>query len=228
MRNHLMSSSRGLRRNLTVATLATLLAGGTVAAAAPATGSGPVVPPTGSVAGHGYPYWLGVADRIFFNDGGKPPPCQTLHADGQTVAFLDGADTDQTMRCRVAASQPIFTHGIANECSTVHGDHSGFGTSAAQLRRCARHGYVSLHLHGSASVDGAPVSGYRALTLAAPVVTAHIPAHNTFHVPAQRIRTASYGEALLLRALSPGTHRIVVRSSGPGWHQRRVFEIHVG
>jgi hypothetical protein len=212
------------KRTLTIPAVAALLAG--AAGAAQAAGPSPVVAPGGTVAGHGYPYWLGAANRIFFDAGGTPPLCQTLHSGGQAVEFLDGVDTDQTIRCTVPAGEPVYVHGIDYECSTLHGDHNGFGTSATQLQRCARDGFKGLR--GTASVDGVRVSDYRELISAAPTAELSLPKHNAFHLPPQRVRSAGYGEGLLLRGLAAGTHTIVVRSFTPGADQRRTFVVHVG
>jgi hypothetical protein len=125
----------------------------------------------------------------------------------------------------VPAREPIYVHGIANECSTLHGDHAGFGTSAAQLERCARDGFKGLH--GSASADGAPVVNYRELISAAPVVEARLPTHNAFHLAPQRMRSAAYGEGLLLRGLTAGRHAIVVKSFTSGGNQQRKFVVHL-
>jgi hypothetical protein len=125
----------------------------------------------------------------------------------------------------VAPQEPIYVHGINNECSTVHGDHAGYGTSATQLERCARHGFK--RDHGSASVDGVPVVNYRELIAAAAVVEARLPKRNAFHLAPQRLRSAAYGEGLLLRGLAAGTHTIVVKSFTAGGNQQRTFVVHV-
>jgi len=224
---HRIRGTRRWRRTLTIPAVAALLAGsaGSAGAAALAAGPGPVVGPGGKVAGQGYPYWLRAANRTFFADGGTPPLCQTLHAPGGAVEFLDGADTDQPITCRAPAEEPIYVHGIANECSTLHGDHAGFGTSATQLEQCARKGFKGLH--GTASVDGVPVANYPELISAAAVVEARLPRHNAFHLAPQRMRSASYGEGLLLRGLTAGTHTIVVKSFTSGGNQQRKFVVHV-
>jgi hypothetical protein len=204
--------------------VAALLAGSAAPAAASA-GSGQVVGPGGKVAGEGYPYWLAVSNRIFWNDGGSPPLCQTLHAHGQAVAFLDGVDTDQQITCTVAPQQPIYVHGVGFECSTLNRDHPGYGTSATQLERCARVSFKGDH--GAVSIDGAPVANYRKLTAAAPVVDARLPKHNAFHLAPRRMRSADYGEGLLLRDLAPGTHTIIVKSFTSVGNEQRRFAVHV-
>jgi hypothetical protein len=91
--------------------------------------------------------------------------------------------------------------------------------------RCARRGFKGLH--GSASVDGTPVIDYRELISAAPVIDARLPKHNGFHLAPQRLRSADYGEGLLLRGLTAGTHTIVVKSFTPEGNQQRTFVVHV-
>jgi hypothetical protein len=227
---HRIRGTRSWRRTLTIPAVAALLAGfaafaGFGGAAARAAGASPVVGPGGTVAGQGYPQWLGAAEQVFFADGGSPPLCQTLHAHGGAVEFLDGADTDRSITCGAAAEEPIYVHGISNERSTVHGDHAGFGTSASQLQQCARKGFKGLH--GTASIDGVPVVNYGELISAAPVVDALLPKHNAFHLPQQRLRSAGYGEGLLLRGLTAGRHTIVVKSITPDGSQQRKFVVHV-
>jgi hypothetical protein len=223
---HPIRSSPSWRRTLMIAATMALLAGaaGTTASAA---GPGPVVGPAGTVAGHGYSYWAGVANRIFFSHGGAPPLCQTLHSHGQEVEFLDGVDAEHTIRCRVRAREPIYVHGITQECSTIAGDHKGFGTSARQLERCARQQFRALRLRGTASVDGVAVSNYAELSSAAPVVDVRLPKHNAFHLPPLRLKSAAYGEGLLLSGLAVGTHTIVVKSFTPGGNQQRTFVVRV-
>ena len=221
---HRIRCTRSWRRALTIPAVAALLAG-SAGGVARAADPGAVVGPGGKVAGQGYPYWLGVADQIFFTDGGTPPLCQTLHVHGQAVEFLDGVDTDQQITCTVPAQEPIYVHGVANECSTVHGDHTGFGTSARQLEQCARKGFKGVH--GTASVDGAPVADYPELISAAAVVDARLPKHNGFHLAPQRMRSADYGEGLLLSGLTAGRHTIVVKSFSPDGSQQRTFVINV-
>jgi hypothetical protein len=197
-------------------------AGGGVAQAAD---GGLVVPSRGAVAGHGYAYWLAAVERIFFAYGGSPPLCQTLHANGRAVEFLDGANTDQQIKCSASPGEPIYVHGIDNECSTIKGDHDGFGTSPAQLERCARKGFKGDS--GTVSIDGVKLASYSRLITATNAVEIHVPKHNSLNIPAQSGTSAAYGEGLLLRGLAAGSHRIRVRSVTPGGSETRVFVVHV-
>jgi hypothetical protein len=212
------------KRFLTIPALTAVLAT-TFGGAAQATGASLVVPPGGTVAGHGYAYWLGASNRNFFDTGGSPEPCQTLHAGGQPVAFLDGANTSSDIPCSVPAGRPIYVHGVSNECSTFQGDHNGFGTSPAQLQRCARQGFE--HLSGAASIDGVNVTNYRELITAARLVDVLVPAHNAFGLKGGPGRSAAYGEGLLLRGFSAGKHTIRVNSNTPGGQQTRTFIVEV-
>jgi hypothetical protein len=220
-KSHRQASS--WKRFLTIPALMAVLAisGG----AAQATGASVVVPPGGTVAGHGYAYWLGVSDRNFFDTGGSPEPCQTLRADRQPVAFLDGVNASGDISCRVPPGRPIYVHGVNNECSAFDGDHNGFGTSPDQLRLCARQGFE--HLSGAASIDGVKVTNYRELITAARVVDVLVPATNAFGVPGGPGASAAYGEGLLLRGFPAGKHTIRVSSNTPGGKQTRIFIVEV-
>ncbi len=212
------------KSRVTILAVAMVLASAGASLAQAADG-GAVVPPGGAVAGHGYTYWLAAANRIFFADGGSPPLCQTLHANGQAVEFLDGVDTDQQIKCSASPGEPIYVHGIGDECSTIKGDHNGFGTSPAQLERCARKGFKGDG--GTASVDGVKVASYSRLVTATNAIEIHVPKHNSFDIPGQSGTSAAYGEGLLLRGLAAGSHRIRVKSVTPGGSQTRVFVVHV-
>jgi hypothetical protein len=223
-----LRSGRGTRirkRYLAIPALVTALAGSAGSAAHGASLS-IVVPPGGTVAGHGYAYWLAAGDRIFFDSGGSPGPCQTLYANGDAVSFLDGANTSGDINCSVPAGQPLYVHGVQNECSTFEGDHNGFGTSPPQLQLCARRGFE--HLSGAAFIDGTSVSSYRELIAAAEAVEVNIPANNSFGITGGPGTSAAYGEGLLLRGLAAGTHTIRIVSITPGGDQTRTFIVHVG
>ncbi len=212
------------RRYLAVVAVVALFAG-SAAGEAQATAPSIVVPSGGTVAGHGYAYWLAVGDRIFFDTGGSPDLCQTLHANGQAVAFLDGVDTSGEIQCSVPADRPLYVHGVQNECSTFEGDHNGFGSSPSQLRLCARTGFDGLG--GAAFVDGASVPNYRELIAAADAVAVNIPANNSFGISGGPGQSAAYGEGLLLRGLSTGTHTIRIVSRTSGGEETRTFILHV-
>jgi len=215
-------SRRARLAGLAVAT-ALVACGGAVAHAA---GVSPVVPPGGTIDGEGYAYWSGAADAAFFDSGGATPPCaRTLKApDGGTVVELAASGS-----CDVPAWEPIFVPGDgANyECSTVEGDHYGFGTTPAQLQLCARQNYYEINTRGTATVDGNPVENYAGLISASPAFDFVIPDRNDFGVTPGPGMTAIYGESLLLRGLSPGTHTIRITAAYNNKEMATEYTLHV-
>jgi hypothetical protein len=174
-----------------------------------------VVGPGGTAAGKGYPYWLAVKNRLVFDTPAPGlPVCGTQQGPSGPIAFLMGGGRDRDhFVCDEPSGQPIYVDGLTNECSTVPGDHNGFGTSAAQLRLCAREGFQ--RLSASAVLDGAPVVNYRQLIVTSPVVAIHVPVGNPFGIEPQNGRSVAYGEGLLLSGLSTGTHTIRITEHLP-------------
>ena len=68
---------------------------------------------------------------------------------------------------------------------------------------------------GTASADGRPVEDYRALISRTTVFTIHLPQNNLFDSRERTARSAAFGEGLLLRWLSTGTHIIRTTSVVP-------------
>lgn len=207
LRNH--DSSGSLRRGLAAlaATAAVLALGAPLASASP---TNPVVPPGGTIDGQGYGYWSGAADAAGFDSSGTGPACVTLQApDAASVLFL----ATNNNPCDVPAGEPVFIPGAGDECSTIDGDHPGFGTTPEQLEACARENFQRLNGRGTATVDGNPVADYRALISASPTVNFVVPDPNPFGLPPGPGMSAYYGEGLLLRGLSPGTHTIIITAA---------------
>jgi hypothetical protein len=185
-----------------------------------------VVGPGGRAAGAGYAHWLAVKERLFFDTPAPGPKvCDAEHGpSGQPIAFLlGGARGKEKSTCDEPAGRPIYIDGLTNECSTVHGDHNGFGSSNAQLTKCARAGFKGLS--SSATLDGAPVTIYRQLLVSSPVVTFHLPPHNVFGVKPQGGRSAAYGEGLLLSRLGSGTHTVRIYEHTPGGSGTLTYKI---
>jgi hypothetical protein len=187
----------------------------------------PVVSAGGVVAGEGYAYWLAEKNRAFFDSGGAPAACETIHTGLGTALFLDGGEADHPVTCTAAPGEGVYVDGVSNECSTFKGDHSGYGTSAADLMACAKAGYASGHLRGGATVDGAAVADYARLAAATPAITVRVPAHNHFGVKAGAGTSACYGEGLLLTNLAPGTHTIRIRSHVGSGGETTDYTLHV-
>lgn len=187
------------------AALALSLAAGALAA------TSPVVPKGGKIAGKGYAYYLKQVTLIGFAASAPPPSCSTLSVDGQKVAVLvPPLKSGATARCNEPAGRPIYVHELTNECSTLNGDHRGFGTTNADLVKCAK-AFFTKHVTYSATLDGKAVNLHALLT-----------ATGEFFVPKvaggspPTARSAAYGPGILLRGLSKGTHTIHSKASVPG------------
>jgi hypothetical protein len=213
------------KRPLMALSLAGLFVGliGWVAQAA---GTNSVVPPGGKAAGEGYAYWLGDKEKAFFS---SPPsgttPCDMLHGPGGAVAFLNGGNVGGTITCSVPADRPLYVDGVTNECSTLPGDHAGFGTSPPQLKRCARAGFKGLS--GTATLDGIRVADYRNLIAATNLIHIRVPKRNQFGITGRSGTSAAYGEGLLLSGLPLGTHTIVITSTISGQTHAVRYQLHI-
>jgi hypothetical protein len=192
-----------------------------------ATVTGTVVGPAGSAAGGGYAYWLAVRDRLLFETPAPGPQvCGTQHGPAGPIAFLQGGGRDQnTFTCKEPAGRPIYVGGLNNECSTLQGDHNGFGTSPAQLRRCARAGFRGLS--ATATVDGRRVANYLRLIATTPVVRFHVPRRIALGIKPQSGRSVAHGEGLLLSRLSTGTHTIRITERLPQGSYTVTYTVHV-
>jgi len=181
-----------------------------------ASGDSVVVPPGGTVAGMGYGGWLALSWQLAFRAHPPGPgACESaITADGPVaVLFQSFAGGEQAYTCNEPLGRPIYIVGISNECSTVPGDHPGFGDTPAQLELCAPTGFDGAF--GTASVDGRAVEDYRALISRTAVFTIHLPRNNLFDTIERTAQSAAFGEGLLLRGLSTGTHIVRTTSVVP-------------
>jgi hypothetical protein len=208
----------------------TVAVGLSTGASALAAGDSVVVPPSGTVAGMGYGGWLALSWQLAF--AAHPPgpgACETvITADGPVaVLFQSFAGGEQAYTCDEPLGRSIYIVGISNECSTVPGDHGVFGDTPAQLEICAPTGFDGAF--GTASVDGRPVEDYRALISRTAVFTIHLPQNNLFGSGERTARSAAFGEGLLLRGLSTGTHIVRTTSVVPNVFSAEVtYTLHIG
>jgi hypothetical protein len=198
-------------RSLRIVGLVVVVAGLVLGAAQAGSGlaaTSPVVPVGGKVAGKGYAYYLKQVWLTNFGASALPPSCSTLTVGGQKVAVLrlpPKADT-----CNEPAGRAIYVHEVTFECSTLKGDHNGFGTTNADLVKCAKD-FINSKVTYSATLDGQTVD-LHALDAAT----------GEFFVPkvvgqsAPTARSAAYGPGILLLGLSKGTHTIVSKANIPG------------
>ncbi len=206
----------------TVVALLLLLTGGAFAAA-----PGNVVPVTGTVAGHGYAYWLARSWQRVFDSSAPVDPCQTLRVNHDEIAYLTletiAPGTDR-YTCSEPAGRPIYAIGLSNECSTFPDDHGSFGTSGDQLRRCAREEFAGATQR--TAVDDHPVEQE--------LVTATRPYHvraapgNILSLGPGDGRSAAYGFGLLLTGFEKGTHVIHIEAALGTSKWNITFIVHVG
>jgi hypothetical protein len=205
---------------------------GLVCATAWAASNNAVVGPAGKAAGGGYAHWLAVRNRLLFTTPASGSPvCSTQHGPRGVIAFLAGGGRGKPeFSCNEPVGRPIYIAGLTNECSTIKGDHKGYGTSDAQLRRCARHGYKGLS--ASARLDGAPVTDYHKLIATAPAIAFRLSKNNPFGLKPQSGRSVAYGEGLLLSDLRAGTHTVRISETFPAPNQGSdnivTYRLHIG
>lgn len=186
-----------------------------------------VVPPNGQVAGHGYGYWLARSWQAPLSAPAPVNPCQTLTANRQRVALLTlKTDTPGTDRytCNEPAGRPVYVDELSDECSSFKGDHIGFGTTDADLKRCARAGFQGGRETTTINGHGVDISK---LVAASPAYSIRVPKNNILGLPQGKGRSAAYGHGLLLLPIPKGTHIIhTVAHAGPAtWDV--TFTVHV-
>ena len=124
------------------------------------------------------------------------------------VEFIGGAG-DHT--CTLPGGRPIYVDGPGNECSTLKGDHNGFGTSDSQLVKCARAAMKGVVAH--ATIDGHPITNFGKLITATGAYPIRITKNRFPGITARTGRDAAYGYGLLVIGLTKGTHTLYHRSS---------------
>jgi len=193
---------RVLAGGLSAALLLSLVSG------ALAAGTSNVVAANGTVAGHGYAYWLARNWQASYKVSGPATACRTLTANGQRVAWLmppSVAPRTYAYTCSEPAGRSLDVIELSNECSTFHGDHHGFGTTAADLQRCAKMGFKGVK--ETTTIDGNPVDVSK-LIAATGAYRVHASKNNMLGQSPGHGLSAAYGYALLIDGFSKGTHTI--------------------
>jgi hypothetical protein len=170
-----------------------------------------VVPPGGKVAGTGYAYWLKRQWQLQFATTPPYPACQTMTVNGHPVGYLgikSIAPATTKYNCSEPAGRPLYVIELSAECSTFHGDHLTFGTSNAQLIKCARTEFIGGTPTVTTTIDGHAVDALK-LVAATGVYPVHVPKNNVLGTNKPGTgRSAAYGPGLLLTGLAKGTHVI--------------------
>lgn len=198
-----------MRGKLRAATMAVILVLGLGSAALAAAGIH-VVPLGGKVAGTGYAYWLKRQWQLQFAHTPPYAPCQTMTVNGQKVGYLaikSIAPATTKYTCNEPAGRPLYAVQLSAECSTFHGDHLTFGTSDAQLRKCARAEFLGGTPTITTTIDGRAVNVMKLVT-ASGVYHVHNAKGNFVTSTKRSGRSAAYGPGLLLTGLTKGTHVI--------------------
>jgi hypothetical protein len=201
-----------------------LLSVGSVALAA----GGGVVAPGGKVAGKGYSYWLERTWQVAFAAPTPPGPkvCETLKVNGKRVAMLEGGYYPQgpalMFTCSEPSGRPMYVAEPSAECSTLRGDHNGFGTTRTELERCARAMFSGSA--GATLVDGRPVANFQRFITATGLFPVHAATPNFLGATkGLNGQSAAHGYGLLLKGFAKGTHTVVVI----GDNSKATFTLHV-
>jgi hypothetical protein len=200
------SGRRWMRVGLTLGVLTLALSG-----AAFASTLSDVVPSSGGIAGHPYGYWLQRAWEFHFQSSA---PCQTARVSGRSVALAEDIGGG-TSSCHVSVHQPIFVNSLSTACSTIPGQHNGWGTSDADLQKCSR--TVTERALITEWLDGTRVANFgKTFWKSVPAFSVTVPAHRfkTFS-RGGRVRAAAWGWSLLLKGLPKGRHTVRCKATYP-------------
>jgi len=137
------------------------------------------------------------------------PACVDL--DRETVAPFTPAPSLPDPTCIVKRGTTIFVAASTWECSTFPEDHFDYGTTEAQLRRCARQN--DAQVAPAVTVDRQPV---RVTAVETRLLRIHLPRDNIFGQAGadRRGGSVAHGWVVLLKGLARGTHTIKIVSAG--------------
>jgi hypothetical protein len=169
-----------------------------------------VVPSTGGVAGHDYAYWLQRAWEFYF---ASPNDCQSATVGGQTVYLAESIGGGRST-CHFPSGHPIFVNSLSTECSTIPGQHNGWGTSRSELQKCSR--TVTEKARITEWLDGQRVPNFgRVFWKTVKQFSVTVPAGRFKGFRGGSVRAAAWGWSLLLKKLSKGTHTVRCRAFFP-------------
>jgi hypothetical protein len=225
-----LSSRYGRSAVLIAMSTATLL---TIDGMALAASAGPVVRPHGTVAGKGYSYFLGKSWRVIFAaPAHHANRCATTTVGGKQVAVIWskavlGGSGVYRQTCTEPAGRPIFLQHVNDECSTFKGDHGDFGTTGAQLKKCARVQFANST--ATTKVDGHKLAHQVRYLAATHVYAINLHKSNYFGYKERHGRSAARGYGVLLRGFAAGTHKVVVVGRIPKFkfHFKQTYTIKV-
>jgi hypothetical protein len=170
-----------------------------------------VLPRSASVYGQSYRDLMTRTWELYFTSP-RLEPCQTVSINGRPVTLVENFHGGRSS-CRVPAHQPIYINEYTTHCSTIPGDHAGFGTTANDLMTCSRGlGGATTKVLISVWLDRRNVPRFGNVfwrgTLAFPV---QLTPKRFEGVAVRQIRAAAWGWSLLLRGLPKGNHTVLCR-----------------
>ncbi len=198
------------RRRVIGLTLGVSLLALSMGAAAFASTLNEVVPSTGGVAGQPYAYWLQQDWQFYFASSKQ---CQSATVGRQTV-YLAESIGGGVSSCHMPAGHPIFINSLSTECSTIPGQHNGWGTSKSDLQKCSR--TVTEKALITEWLDGQRVPNFgKTFWKTVPQFSVNVPAGRFKNFQGGQVRAAAWGWSLLLKKLPKGKHTVRCRAFYP-------------
>jgi hypothetical protein len=192
---------------LSCAVIALVLA---ISSAAFASNLNQVVQPNGTVYGQTYTHYLKQVWKYYYKSSS---PCQTTTVHGREVALAEDTASG-TSTCTVPAGDPIFINSLSTPCSTLPGQHNGYGRSDSALQKCSR--AVTEKALITEWLDGQRVPNFgKIFWKQVSAFSVHVPDGRFPGISHRRARVAAWGWALLLKGLPRGTHRIKCKATYP-------------
>jgi hypothetical protein len=138
-----------------------------------------------------------------------PKACTTATIGGERVSLVTNFRSGNSS-CTVSANQPIYVNEYTNMCSTIPGEHNGFGTAPVDIRNCTytiSHVLISVWLdkHNIGNVFG------RSFWVGTPAFPVTLAAGRFEGVSDRNVTAAVWGWTLLLKKLPKGKHTLKCR-----------------
>lgn len=161
--------------------------------------------PTGLLLGD---FWTTVLETPSAENPFVTGQAACVNLRGNTVAPFTPAGFPQDSTCTVKRGTRIFVAASTWECSTfVPEDHVGFGTTEAELRKCARQ--TDAQVAPEVTIDGQSVT---TIAVETRLLRIHLPRGNVFGVMGtdRRGRSVAHAWVVLLKRLARGSHTIEI------------------
>ncbi|TML98736.1 MAG: hypothetical protein E6G10_21785 [Actinobacteria bacterium] len=186
--------------------------------AAPAAADVSVVPPGQKIAGRSYAQWQVAWWQGLFARPTGTSPCPSASAGPVLFLFGVASGKPQSHTCSVPEDKPIYVPGIGLECSTL--EKAPFhGSTAAQLKACAKRLWGGQKVTMSATLDGQDIPNVvTRYTIATEAFAIRLPAKNILQSKKRSGRSAAKGVGLIFTGMSAGQHTLHVTGRLPKAH----------